>query len=245
MSRTSPASPRSAAAAGNSSQRSSSRADPRSPGPQQNKARAQGSVSNIVAEISDGSRKKGPNSKSQDQVTSRSSPAPKTNQTVKSSPQPKSNTNGSSVIARSPKPSSGTQRGQLVDHETASQTLRNQLTNFTLRHFLPAVSFSSITKAFGSTKWEALEPFLKNLRIETRYLKEKDSGKEKVKAMTIRKFGRMRLPILDDQGEQKTDEGGKRQWEGPEDYAPGSAETLKFALKSQGMISMEDDFKER
>lgn len=192
---------------------------------------------------SNGPERSGPKSRSQDQVTGRSSQTPKTDQVAKSSPKPKSNPNGSSSVTRSPTNVSGIQHGQVINREAASQTLRSLLTNFTLRHFLPAVSVSKIMEAFGSTKWEALEPFLKNLRIETNYLKEKDSGNDKVKHLTIKKLGRMRVPILDEESKQKTDESGKLQWEGPESYAPGSAVTLKFALKSDGMISVKDYFK--
>ena len=90
----------------------------------------------------------------------------------------------------------------------------------------------------------ALEEFLKGLRIETEYLKDVTTGEPRRRILKIKGFGRMRYPAFNDDGTHKKDEQNKVQREDEAETTPGNARDLKFPRNGK-MISVIDYYASR
>lgn len=106
----------------------------------------------------------------------------------------------------------------------------------------PAVKVMEIMKQFGVSQVQPLKRFLKNIRIETSYVKT-ETGESKTKVLTIKGFGRMREPEIDEKGLQKVEK-QRLKWKGEADANPGNANNLRFLRGPGEMISVRDYFAE-
>lgn len=106
----------------------------------------------------------------------------------------------------------------------------------------PAIAVIELMKQFGVSQVQPLEKFLRNIRIQTTYLKT-ETGEPKPNVLTIKGFGRMRDPEVDEKGVQKVED-QKLKWKGEADASPGNAIDLKFLRGPGEMISVKDYFAE-
>ncbi|CAF9936207.1 MAG: hypothetical protein ALECFALPRED_006733 [Alectoria fallacina] len=107
----------------------------------------------------------------------------------------------------------------------------------------PAIAVIELMKQFGVSQVQPLEKFLRNIRIQTTYLKT-ETGEPKPNVLTIKGFGRMRDPEVDEKGVQKVED-QKLKWKGEADASPGNAIDLKFLRGPGEMISVKDYFAEK
>ena len=106
----------------------------------------------------------------------------------------------------------------------------------------PAIAVIELMKQFGVSQVQPLEKFLKNIRIQTTYLKT-ETGEPKLNVLIIKGFGRMRDSEVDEKGAQKVED-QKLKWKGEADANPGNATNLKFLRGPREMISVKDYFAE-
>ncbi|CAD6592727.1 MAG: hypothetical protein ASARMPREDX12_006419 [Alectoria sarmentosa] len=148
-------------------------------------------------------------------------------------------------LKRAPKEFSPTPSPQF----SQSGVRNNVRTNFLLKMnnecspVYPAIAVIELMKQFGVSRVQPLEKFLKNIRIQTTYLKT-ETGEPKPNILRIKGFGRMRDPEVDEKGAQKVED-QKLKWKGEADANPGNATDLKFLRGPGEMISVKEYFVEK